>query len=159
MRLAKENPNSIANKLEKRTLQSQLQRFLDGYTKEPKRSTLLPVAEHYGISVEAFFNEELAERLLKQIETGEFIVKRHRAIYRALPAATAPDEGMADKPPISAALGIDAIAQALTLMTDAQRETMAGKLAALARAPDSPTLKKSISESLGSATSKPPDPE
>lgn len=50
---------------------------------------------------------------------------------------------------VSAALGVEAIAQALALMTDEQREAMAGKLASLARAPDSPTLKKSISESLG----------
>lgn len=51
---------------------------------------------------------------------------------------------------LTAAQGVEAIADALSLMTDAQREVMAGKLASLARAPDSPTLKKSISESLGS---------
>lgn len=50
---------------------------------------------------------------------------------------------------VTPALGVEAIANALVLMTDEQREAMAGKLASLARAPDSPTLKKSISESLG----------
>lgn len=50
---------------------------------------------------------------------------------------------------------IQTIAEALALMTDEQREMMAGKLASLARAPDSPTLKKSISESLGSCSPKP----
>ena len=45
---------------------------------------------------------------------------------------------------------VETIAQALIKMSEAQRELMAGKLASLARAPDSPTLKKSISESLGS---------
>jgi hypothetical protein len=57
----------------------------------------------------------------------------------------------------SHALSIETIAQSLALMTDAQREAMAGKLAALARAPDSPTLKKSISESLGSTALPPTD--
>lgn len=60
--------------------------------------------------------------------------------------------------PAGVAQGIEAISAALAQMTDAQREVMAGKLASLARAPDSPTLKKSISESLGSAP-LPPDPE
>lgn len=45
---------------------------------------------------------------------------------------------------------VETIAQALIKMSEAQRELMAGKLASLARAPDSPTLKKSISESLSS---------
>ena len=56
--------------------------------------------------------------------------------------------GQPSSPPMSPALGIEAIAQALVQMTDAQREAMAGKLASLARAPDSPTLKKSISDLL-----------
>jgi transcriptional regulator with XRE-family HTH domain len=60
--------------------------------------------------------------------------------------------------PAGVAQGVEAISAALAQMTDAQREVMAGKLASLARAPDSATLKKSISESLGSAP-LPPDPE
>ena len=51
--------------------------------------------------------------------------------------------------------GVEVIAAALALMTEDQREAMAGKLAALARAPDSPTLKKSISASLASTNQKP----
>lgn len=113
MRLAKENPNSIANKLDKRTLQSQLQRFLDGYTKEPKRSTLLPVAEHYGISVEAFFDEELAETLLKQIETGEFVVKRHRATSSAPPATPTAPVAAVRSSTASALTGLAAVVEAL----------------------------------------------
>ena len=50
--------------------------------------------------------------------------------------------------PVSPGLGIEAVATALLLLNESEREVMAGKLAALARAPDSPTLKKSISESL-----------
>lgn len=60
---------------------------------------------------------------------------------------------------IATPAAIEVIAAALAMMTDAQRETMAGKLASLARAPDSPTLKKSISESLASSTTPPPPPD
>lgn len=57
--------------------------------------------------------------------------------------------------PTAVAQGLEAISAALAQMTDEQREVMAGKLASLARAPDSHTLKKSISESLGSTSTKP----
>jgi transcriptional regulator with XRE-family HTH domain len=48
---------------------------------------------------------------------------------------------------------VEMISDKLGALTDDQRKDMSGKLAALALAPDSPTLKKSISESLGSAPS------
>lgn len=46
---------------------------------------------------------------------------------------------------------VEMISDKLGALTDDQRKDMSAKLAALALAPDSPTLKKSISESLGSA--------
>jgi hypothetical protein len=58
---AGENPNSLADALKARTLQSQIQRFVDGKTKNPRWSTLEPVAKHYGLKVEAFLDDDAAE--------------------------------------------------------------------------------------------------
>lgn len=145
--------------VEEGVTQATISRFLTGKTKEPKRSSLAPVADYFGISVEAFFDEALAEQVLAKVASGEFVVSRRSAGRSAsLPAARID----APKPvglPSSTSLEacIETIAHSLTLMADAHRETMAGKLAALARAPDSPTLKKSIFESLGSTALPPTD--
>lgn len=48
-----ENPLSLSKKT--RVPQPTLFRLLSGDTKEPRRSTLLPIAKHYGFPVEAFF--------------------------------------------------------------------------------------------------------
>lgn len=64
------NPNSLAKATGGRTKQPQIFRFLSNTSMEPKRSTLLPVAEYFGISVEAFFDEELAEQLLADLKSS-----------------------------------------------------------------------------------------
>jgi transcriptional regulator with XRE-family HTH domain len=61
MQAAGENPNSLADALGARTLQSQIARFIDGRTRNPRWSTLEPVAKHYGVKVEAFLDDEAAE--------------------------------------------------------------------------------------------------
>lgn len=61
MQAAGENPNSLADALGARTLQSQIARFIDGRTRNPRWSTLEPVARHYGVKVEAFLDDEAAE--------------------------------------------------------------------------------------------------
>jgi transcriptional regulator with XRE-family HTH domain len=61
MTAAGENPNSLADALGARTLQSQIARFIDGRTRNPRWSTLEPVARHYGVKVEAFLDDEAAE--------------------------------------------------------------------------------------------------
>ena len=61
------NPNSLAKETGGRTKQPQIFRFLSNTSMEPKRSTLLRIAEYFGISVEAFFDEELAEQLLADL--------------------------------------------------------------------------------------------
>lgn len=47
---------------------------------------------------------------------------------------------------------VELLSAAMDMMDDAQRELMAGKLASWARAPDSPKIKKSIADSLASAS-------
>ncbi len=61
MAAASENPNSLADKLQARSLQSQIQRFIDGKTRNPRWSTLEPIAKHFGLRVEAFLDDEAAE--------------------------------------------------------------------------------------------------
>lgn len=104
------------------------------------------------------FNCSLAEispRLAANVEDASTLTNTI-SISRATTAAEQPQSAALPASP-SHELSIETISQSLTLMTDAQREAMAGKLAALARAPDSPTLKKSISESLRSTASPPTD--
>ena len=66
------------------------------------------------------------------------------------PALTHAQASRGDARTLSPELGIEAVATALLLLTESEREVMAGKLASLARAPDSPTLKRSISDALQS---------
>lgn len=60
-----DNPNSLAAKLLQKTKQPQIYKFIEGVAKEPRRSTLRPIAEHYGISVEAFYDPKLADQVYR----------------------------------------------------------------------------------------------
>lgn len=62
------NANALADALRDRSLQSQIQRYLGGKTKNPRPDTLEPIAKFFGIGIEAFYQpliaQEIAERLL-----------------------------------------------------------------------------------------------
>lgn len=62
-----DNPNSLAAKLLQKTKQPQIYKYIEGVAKEPRRSTLRPIAEHYGFSVEAFYDPRLAEQIYRSI--------------------------------------------------------------------------------------------
>jgi hypothetical protein len=62
MRRSGDNSNSLSNKVKGRTKQPQIYKFLEGISKEPKRSTLEPIAEFYGIPVEAFYDVSLSRQ-------------------------------------------------------------------------------------------------
>ena len=128
------------------------------YARERKGWTQTQLAVAAGVSAGTVGNIESGARQSKgslpQIAEALCINHKWLASGTGTPDATpttSPALVGGSAGPVSPALGIEAIANALALMTDEQREAMAGKLASLARAPDSPTLKKSISESLGSA--------
>ncbi len=57
------NPHSLAAATRNRTKQPQIYRFLHGTAKEPRRSTLEPVAEVFGVPVEAFYDPAEASRV------------------------------------------------------------------------------------------------
>ena len=57
---SKTNPNALSVALNGQVSQSQIQKFLKGTSKEPRRTTLEPIAKHFKISVDAFYDPDLA---------------------------------------------------------------------------------------------------
>lgn len=70
MRRSGDNPNSLSNKVNGRTKQPQIYKFLEGISKEPKRSTLEPIADFYGVPVEAFYDASLAQQTFDLLIVG-----------------------------------------------------------------------------------------
>jgi transcriptional regulator with XRE-family HTH domain len=67
------NPNSLSARVNNRTKQSQIHRFLNGDAKEPRRSTLQPIADFFGITIEAFFDERAADVVAARATAGNAI--------------------------------------------------------------------------------------
>jgi SOS-response transcriptional repressor LexA len=61
------NPHALAQKLKKPSLQSSLQRYLEGKTSEPRRSTFEPIAQFLGVSVDGFFSPGIADQELARL--------------------------------------------------------------------------------------------
>lgn len=80
-----DNPNSLSTKLNGATKQPQIHKFLRGMVADPRRNTLKPIADFYGINVEAFFSEELAEQLLQQLQSGAIKLGRPANRHTATP--------------------------------------------------------------------------
>lgn len=57
------NSNSLSRKTNGKTTQPQIHRFLNSQVKEPKRSTLRPVADFFKVPVDAFFDEAVASEV------------------------------------------------------------------------------------------------
>jgi phage repressor protein C with HTH and peptisase S24 domain len=62
-----DNANSLAVKLKNRVTQPTLFKFLAGTSREPRRTSMLPVAEHYDVPVEAFYDHTLAAATFKRL--------------------------------------------------------------------------------------------
>jgi len=60
------NPNSLSAALGGESKQPQIQKFLAGTSREPRRSTLAPIARYFGLPVEAFYDEDLAQLIADQ---------------------------------------------------------------------------------------------
>lgn len=58
-----DNANAIAERLKQKSIQSTIWKFIKGVAKEPRRKSLQPLADHYGVPVEAFYDETLAEQI------------------------------------------------------------------------------------------------
>ena len=83
MEASKDNPYSLSRRLGGASKQPQIYKFIKGLTTDPRRKTLEPVADFYGISVEAFFNEALASDLLAELESGRLYVGKRGLVARA----------------------------------------------------------------------------
>lgn len=84
MDLDRDNTNSLARKLGGTPSQPQIHKFLKGTAREPRRATLQPLADHFGLPLDAFYDGELVERI---------------AFERGLRIAGTSPEPAADSPP------------------------------------------------------------
>jgi len=100
MKEAKLNPNALADILKNRSLQSQITRFTDGSTRNPRWETLKPVADYFGIRVEAFFDSEAADLVARQRGFLEVLgVKEDGPVYigfSATPRRVSPKDRLHD---------------------------------------------------------------
>lgn len=60
-------PNSFVTALKGKVKQPTLHKFLRQGTRESRRSTLQPVADHFGIPLEAFYDEFQADKIAHQL--------------------------------------------------------------------------------------------
>lgn len=54
------NPNQLATALHGKVGQPQIHKFIKGDAKEPRRSTLAPIASYFKVPLDAFYDEKLA---------------------------------------------------------------------------------------------------
>lgn len=78
--------NALAEKLGGKVEQSQLNRFETGKTKEPRRTTLQPVADYFGIPVDLFYNQPALDLVSKELEAGKTIAELFPNKPVAIPA-------------------------------------------------------------------------
>lgn len=65
---AGDNPNSLSAK--SKVPQPTIFRFLNGTAKEPRLSTMMPIAKVYGVPVEAFFSETVLRQVADRLKSG-----------------------------------------------------------------------------------------
>lgn len=63
-----DSANSLAARLNGKPSQPQIYKFLKGIALEPRRSTLEPVARHYRVPVEAFYDAGVADVTLQKLQ-------------------------------------------------------------------------------------------
>ena len=68
------NPHSLAQRLKTPAAQSTFQRFLEGKTKEARRSTFEPVAKFFHVSLDGFYNPQVAAQELARLGGANFDV-------------------------------------------------------------------------------------
>jgi hypothetical protein len=82
-----DNPNSLSAKLKGRIKQPQIYKFVTGTAKEPRRATLQPLAEHYDVPIEAFYDAEQAEAAFRRLRLdsvtpGRVVVEEPGSAYQ-----------------------------------------------------------------------------
>jgi hypothetical protein len=72
------NANSLAKILKNQKLQTQMHRFITGETKNPRWSSLKPIADFFEIRLEAFFDPKVANQIA--IEKGFIKINENKLI-------------------------------------------------------------------------------
>lgn len=85
------NPTSLARRTGDRTKQPQIHRFLTGEAREPKRSTLQPVADYFHIPVDALFDEQVATATWAKVAQLPSVARSIGNVFAAPPPAPPPD--------------------------------------------------------------------
>lgn len=146
MNAAGENPNSLADALGARTLQSQIARFVDGRTRNPRWSTLEPVARHYGVKVEAFLDDEAAET----VAIARGFLKAEPGGEAGMAASPAPTPIRVAPRPLSVHELVLQLGKALIPFDPPARKAVASLLADMAVTPeDAPRAADRIDRLLG----------
>lgn len=60
------NGNSLSKALNGKVQQPQINKFLNGVSSEPRRSTMAPIAEYFAVPIDAFYDEFLADKVAYQ---------------------------------------------------------------------------------------------
>lgn len=126
-----DNPNSLAEKLRRKTKQPQIFKFLNGVAKEPRRPTLQPIADHYKISVEAFYDPAVASMVMDNLKAGRPLMNAGAATI-TLPSLASETSG---DPPVPLETAIERVAQHLDSLGDYDRGTAVALMTTLARSP------------------------
>ena len=128
MDAAGDNAHAVATSLKKQSLQSYIWKFVNGKAKEPKRSSLQPLADRYRVPVDAFYDPALAERIA--VERGLRVARSGQATPSAKPPSdTRPEPGQ-----VKEALRI--LAAVLQPLDKPKRSVVASLLSLLANEPD-----------------------
>lgn len=80
-----DNPNSLARKLRGKVTQPQIHKFIAGTAKEPRRTTLQPLADHFDVPIEAFYDEVAADAAARRLLADDKRPAKSR--LRAVPDA------------------------------------------------------------------------
>lgn len=73
------NTSSLAALLNNATKQSQIHRYLSGEAKEPRRSTLAPIAAHFRIPLDALYDPSVAEMTATQKQLDVLGMEKSKA--------------------------------------------------------------------------------
>lgn len=123
MDAAGDNAHGIAVRLKQPSLQSYIWKFTNGKAKEPRRSSLMPLAEHYRVPLEAFYDQTLADQ-----------VAAERGLTGTSP--TSQPSGAAPRPAGDLEAALHVLAGAMSRASRTTRIAVGPLLAAMATDPD-----------------------
>lgn len=136
MRRSGDNPNSLAAKLNKKTAQPQIYKFLEGIAKEPRRTTLKPVADFYKVAVEAFYSSAMADQEIKRLNDFEVITKDGSKTILEVKPPSQINERRAVYRVVSIESAVEGIANHLNALNGYNVSTVISLLSTLAHEPD-----------------------